>query len=408
MSQEAIEARIRQLTESWRKGYSLPQAFYLSPEIYQHDLERMLLRHWICAGHESSIPAPGDYFLFEMDRESVIIMRGHDGIVRALMNVCRHRGSRICSRESGHASSGVIACPYHAWVYKTDGSLHGARMMPAGFDKSAHSLAQIELRIIAGLIFINFSKDPLGLDAVTETIDSSLKVYGWDRAKVIHQERYLIDANWKLCIENQMECYHCAPSHRDYSRLHSQAKPGVDEFTDRMLARTGGFGLDIPIQDHWALEAREGQEAGYCRRYALSGTAVTASEDGAPVAPVMGDFPDYDGGTTFVYVGPLCFFLAYTDYGAIFRFIPKRHDQTELIVTWLVDSKAREGVDFDRDKVTWLWRITSASDKKIIEDNQLGVSSRFYQPGPYAFPIEASSHRFVEWYLHDVNGHGDR
>ena len=65
-------------------------------------------------------------------------------------------------------------------------------------------------------------------------------------------------------------------------------------------------------------------------------------------------------------------------------------------------------MDVDRDKVTWLWRITSASDKKIIEDNQLGLSSRFYQPGPYSFPIEASTHRFVEWYLHDVNGPGDR
>ena len=81
------------------------------------------MRHWICVGHESSIRSPGDYFLFEMDRESVIVVRGQDNVVRALINVCRHRGSRICSEPSGHAKSGLLVCPYHAWVHTTDGRL---------------------------------------------------------------------------------------------------------------------------------------------------------------------------------------------------------------------------------------------------------------------------------------------
>ncbi len=393
---------VHDLLERQPPGQSLLQSFYTSPEIYRLDVERMLMRHWICVGHESVIRSPGDYFLFEMDRESVIIVRGQDNVVRALINVCRHRGSRICSEPSGHAKGGLLVCPYHAWVYTTEGRLRNARMMPDGFDVAAHGLKTLPLRSIEGLIFVSFADPPLGLDHVEETVRSSLGAYGWGTAKVIHQETYSVDANWKLAVENQMECYHCAPSHPDYTRLHSQARPGASELTAAMETRTIGQGIRIAQRDQWALQARPNQEADYCARYAMWGDAVTASQDGGPVAPVMGRFTAYDGGTTFVYAGPVCFFLAYTDYGAIFRYTPRSVGETDLHVTWLVGEDAREGVDYDVERVTWLWRVTAGADKKIIEHNQLGVASRFYRPGPYAAPIENSSRRFVEWVLHDI------
>jgi phenylpropionate dioxygenase-like ring-hydroxylating dioxygenase large terminal subunit len=384
------------------EGCSLLQPFYLSPDIYALDLERMLMRHWLCVGHESAIPRPGDYFVFEIDRESVIIVRGKDGVIRALMNVCRHRGSRICSEKSGHAKSGLFVCPYHAWVFTTEGQLRNARMMPDDFDAAAYSLKQLPLKTVEGLIFITFAKTPLGLEQVEETIRSSLGRYGWGSSKVIHQQSYTLLANWKLAIENQMECYHCAPSHPDYTRLHSQARPGVKQLTCNMMARTEAQGIRIPVRDQWALKARAGQEADYCARYAMWTDVVTGSEDGRPVAPLMGDFTEYDGGTTFVYAGPVNFFIAYTDHGAIFRYTAKSVSETELHVTWLVRDDAREGMDYDRDKVTWLWRVTCEADKRIIEQNQLGTSSRYYEPGPYALPIEDSTRRFTEWYLHDL------
>jgi len=386
-----------------RPGHSLPQAYYVSPEIYQRDIERMLMRHWICVGHASAIPEAGDYFTYELDRESVIIIRGRDGVIRALMNVCRHRGSRICYDTAGHAKGGLLICPYHAWVFTAEGALRNARMMPADFDVDAHGLRQIHLRVIEGLLFITFAEEPLGLDQVTETISTSLGVYGWGTAKVIHQQSYILDANWKLAVENQMECYHCAPSHPDYTRLHSQARPGVDDMTAAMQSRTAAQGIRIPSRDQWALQAQPGQEADYCARYAMWEGIQTGSEDGASVAPLMGQFTAFDGGTTFVYAGPVTFFIAYSDYGAIFRFTPRSVMKTELHVTWLVNETAVAGRDFDIDKVTWLWRVTNDADKQIIEQNQLGVASRFYQPGPYALPIENSTKRFTEWYLHEID-----
>ena len=93
-------------------GYSLARDLYVSEAAFAHDIARIFRRHWLLAGHASSAPNPGDYFLFEMAQDSIIVMRGRDGELRAFANVCRHRGSRLCSKAEGHAS--VLVCPYHA------------------------------------------------------------------------------------------------------------------------------------------------------------------------------------------------------------------------------------------------------------------------------------------------------
>ena len=383
-------------------AHSLMQPFYLSHEIYQRDVANMLMEHWHCVGHVSMIATPGEWFTYELDRESVIIVRGHDNVVRGLANVCTHRGSRLCYERSGRAKSDVLVCPYHAWVFKLDGSLRNARMMPDDFDKDGHRLKKVPLHVIEGLIFVTFAEKPLDISAVEETITSSLGVHGWASAKVATQKSYTVYANWKLALENQMECYHCAPSHPDYTRLHSQARPGADDLTCAMENRAAAQGVRIPARDQWALQAKFGAEADYCRRYAMWEGILTGSEDGQPVAPLMGQLKEYDGGMTLVYAGPVSFFIAYNDYGAIFRYAPKSVGETEMHVTWLVRGDAVEGRDYDVDKLTWVWRITSEADKLIVEQNQLGVQSRYYRPGPYALPIESSTLRFIEWYLNDI------
>lgn len=398
---ELLDA-VRELAAKQPYGHSLIQDFYLSQEIYRLDIERMMFKHWLCVGHESSIKEKGQYFVYDIDKESVIIARGRDGIVRAFMNVCRHRGSRVCYEREGHSKSGLLICPYHAWTFTTEGTLRNAREMPADFDKEGHGLKSVRLAIIEGVIFITLSDAPLSLNQLTDTMTHALEPYGWKDGKVIQQTTYKLKANWKLAIENQMECYHCAPAHPDYTRLHSQARPGVAELTEAMQQRTRDQGIHITSRDQWALKAIPGEEADYRVRYAMWEGIVTGSEDGQSVAPPMGRFTQFDGGVTFVYAGPTSFFLAYTDYGAMFHFVPMSADGTELRVTWIVRSDAEEGKDYDVDKVTWLWRVTNDADKLIIEKTQQGVASRAYQPGPLALPIEESTRRFDEWYLRDL------
>jgi phenylpropionate dioxygenase-like ring-hydroxylating dioxygenase large terminal subunit len=401
MTASAVDGRIAGLVAAQPQGRPLAQTFYSDAEIFQRDLDRMLLRRWLCAGHVSSVPNIGDFFLLEIAAESAIVIRGEDGELRALVNVCRHRGSRVCREHSGNTR--VLICPYHAWTYGIDGRLRAARHMTEPFDKSEHGLKELPLRVIEGLIFVSFAENPLGLSKVEEALRRGYGPHGWAEAKVAHREIYPIEANWKLAVENYVECYHCAPSHPEYARLHANEQPSakVAELNAKMDRRTAALGLAIPNLDHWALAAAEDEEATYCVRYAMRGDAVTGSAGGKPVAPLMGGFKDYDGGTTFIHVGPASFFLAYSDHGLIYRFIPQTVQRSQMEVIWLVRHDAREGIDYDLEKLTWLWKVTSEADKRIIEDNQRGVNSRYYAPGPLSI-METQERRFIEWYLHEI------
>jgi phenylpropionate dioxygenase-like ring-hydroxylating dioxygenase large terminal subunit len=395
--------RIAQAIAAHRPGYALSAPFYCDPAFFERELQRLLWRHWQCVGHRSQLREPGDFFTVDICAESLIIVCGHDSQVRALLNVCRHRGSRVCSERSGHARGGVFVCPYHAWSYNLDGSLRAARQMPPGFDRSAHGLKAVHARVIEGLIFVSFAERPLGLEHVEAVLGGSARIYGWADAKVAHRETYPVDANWKLAVENYMECYHCGPAHEEYSRFHLYARPAAlnREADARVRTRAQALGVAIQEVDYWGLNARPGQEAADSTRSALADGAVSGSEDGRPLAPLMGQFPEFDGGVTFFDVGLTSNFLAYPDHGLIYRFVPRSVSHTDMEVIWLVRGNAQAGVDYDLERLTWLWKVTSVADKRIIELNQQGITSRYYEPGPYS-PMEQHTARLVEWILAEL------
>jgi Rieske 2Fe-2S family protein len=139
-----------------------------------------------------------------------------------------------------------------------------------------------------------------------------------------------------------------------------------------------------------------------CFHDALHPEYVTGSVDGAALAPLMGDFSDYSGGVTLFDVGPSSFFLAYPDYGVLFMFIPKGPQETDLEINWLVADDAVEGEDYDLDRLIELWDLTSREDKRIIEQTQEGVNSRYYRPGPCGV-METTPRAFIEWYLGQIS-----
>src|ERR1700738_2248469 len=161
MDSADLSKRIRSHTP----GHALARDFYTDPAIFERDMECMLLRHWFCAGHVSSIPRAGDYLVVDLGPESVIIVRSSGGEVRALLNVCRHRGSRLCGGRTGKAQSARLTCPYHAWTYDLNGNLLVARQMPDSFRPAAVSLKALPVRLMEGLIFTTFAKEPLDLGA---------------------------------------------------------------------------------------------------------------------------------------------------------------------------------------------------------------------------------------------------
>jgi phenylpropionate dioxygenase-like ring-hydroxylating dioxygenase large terminal subunit len=395
-----VAERVSEIVRRQPKAHSLHQTLYNSSQAFRHDMERIFFRHWILAGHESSAPKPGDWFVHEMAQESIIVVRGKDGTLRAFVNVCRHRGSRICNAASGHAT--VLVCPYHAWSYDLDGSLRGARYMPADFDKSKHGLKPVHLELVEGLVFISLAETPLSFETARAAISGTYGAYGWGSAKVAHRETYVVEANWKLAVENYLECYHCTPAHPEYSKLHALEQPldRIAGLNAAMEARSLALGVDVATIDH-RVASETGEAAIFTFRYALYEGVKTGAMNGEPVAPLMGKFSDYDGGVTSTHFLPSSFFIAYPDHGVFYRFMPLTPSSSALELVWLVSRDAREGVDYDLEKLTWLWRVTTQADKRITEDAQKGVNSRFYEPGPYA-PVEQNAIAWIAWYLEEI------
>lgn len=398
-------ADIAALIASRQPGHGLPQAFYKDPAIYARDIERVFMPSWIYACHASELPAVGDFRLLELGSESVIVVRSSADGFTALVNVCRHRGSRVCLEASGNKSRFV--CPYHAWAYELDGKLAHARHMPEDFDRGAYGLKTIQLRELHGLLFVNFTcgTDEVlaGFDAVAAAMDPCLAPYDLAHAKVARRETYRIAANWKLAVENYTECYHCAPAHPEYSVAHSLKDPGARE-TEGMqavMARADACGLSSErINRVYDTAVASGADYAY-ERYPLLKGHVTGSRDGAPVAPLMGSIIDYDGGTTDLQIGPVTFGLAYCDHVVLYRFTPRGVNACDCDITWLVRGDAVAGRDYDPDALTWLWDVTTQADKRIIENNQHGVDSAYYRPGPYS-AMEAFTDRFISWYLDTI------
>lgn len=393
--------QISALIETQSEYRALDQAFYKDEDIYQRDISEIYLKSWLYAGHISEIPKVGDWFLFELAGESVIIIRSSENEINALLNVCRHRGSRICLEQKG--CNKILVCPYHAWGYGLDGKLRGAAHMDDDFDKTDIALKKIHLQVLEGLIHINFAEQPASFEPVRNGLTECLRPYRLDKAKVAHRETYPINANWKLSVENYTECYHCLPSHPEYSRGHSLAKPEARsaELMDQVMQRAKACGLSEKSLSRYYLDAEGfGADYGY-ERYPMWRDHITGSDDGKPVAPLMGDIKDYDGGTTDFQIGPVCFALAYCDYVVIYRFTPVSKDHSECDITWLINGDAVEGKDYHKDRVKWLWDITTVADKRIIESNAKGVNSRFYQPGPLS-KMEEFTWKFMSWYLDSI------
>jgi Rieske 2Fe-2S family protein len=274
----------------------------------------------------------------------------------------------------------------------------------AGFNPHDYGLKRMRLIQYEGLIFINCDPEAPDFLPALDSIATTLKPYDLSSARVAHRQIYQVDANWKLALENYLECYHCATSHRAYAKLHTLQD--LDErvadlnqaMWDRSEAQTGIKGISAETYESYSHEKVFGTSV-YSNRYALYEGFLTGSEGGKPVAPLMGKFKDYDGGCGDLQIGINSFMLNYPDHCVLYRFTPKGLTATDMEIVWFVRGDAKEGVDYDKDSLTWLWHHTTLEDEHIILRNSEGVNSRFFEPGPYHPEFERCCMDFVDWYL---------
>lgn len=392
---------IRELIACQRPGWSLEQRFYTDPEIYKLEIDQIIMRNWIFAGHQSQVAEPGDFKVFNVAGESAIIVRGQDKTIRAFANVCRHRGSLVCLEQSGNVRK--FECPYHAWVYSTEGKLVGARDMGADFDKEKHGLHPVSIDVMNGLMFVSFCDDPPSLEFAKRDLAEPMAMFDFQNLKVAATKTYPIAANWKLSVENYQECYHCAPAHAEYAKMHTLMLDDkkIERVQNHMLEKMPACGLKKINYDFTDTEAPAGQQG-----YAYSRTAMfegykSGSRDGEPLAPLLGSLSDYDGGASDFTIGPLSFFLAYSDHVVGYVFTPVDQTHCKCEIYWMVRNDAVEGKDYDPEELVWLWDVTTYADEEIIVNNWKGVQSRYYRPGPFS-GMERLESRWVNWVLHEL------
>jgi phenylpropionate dioxygenase-like ring-hydroxylating dioxygenase large terminal subunit len=400
------KALMGELMAQTREGFSLPQGFYTRDEVFAADIDAIVTRKWLVAGHVAQIPNKGDYFVFKVGGEQILVLRENADSVRAFYNVCRHRGSTLCAAESGNAR--VLVCPYHAWSFGLDGALMSARLMPEDFNKAENGLHPCHVRVFHGLIFICMSEDePEDFDATFADLDPVLDYHGFDEARIAHAASYPTAANWKLVVENFLECYHCVPAHPEFVSMHppdallavgAGPSSGPSEAVERYA----------PVLEAWKEQAEalgrpvytidEGPETSHMRmmiQRTIREGFLTETQDGQPAAPLMGKRQDWDMGRMHITFSPFSHVVAGSDFAMIFRFTPRSAMQTDVDVIWLVDGKA-ETVDIE--KMTWGWHSTTLQDKTITEANQQGILSSRYQPGRYSTQ-ERGLITFQQWYL---------
>jgi Rieske 2Fe-2S family protein len=385
--------RIRSLLDQRRPGHTLPQAFYGDPDIFAFDMAAIYGRSWIMAGFEIELPEPGCTLAFAIGRSPVVIVRGRDGALRAFHNSCRHRGAQICA--NGTAKRPRLVCPYHSWAYDLTGKLVHAARMAEDFDPGAHSLRPMPIRCVAGTIYVCLSDSPPDFDDFAARVAPMLEPHELGRARLACEMTLVEKANWKLVMENARECYHCAANHPELAVTFPIGRRALSQseqisVNQSFAARMAERGLPCgPEEGAW-------WQAG---RFSLNEGTRSMTMDGQPVVGrTIGRVGNGDVGSLRWALEPHSFAHALGDYVFMFSAMPTGPEETVVTAKWLVAGDAVEGVDYTLPKLTELWDRTNLQDRELAENNQRGVNSHGYTPGPYSEQAESLVLRFTDWY----------
>jgi Rieske 2Fe-2S family protein len=386
MNQENLQT----LLSRYQSGFSLEQPFYTSAEILSAEWEAIWKEHWIYAGNIAQLKKAGDYFLYKINQDEIIIIKGNNDDVHAHYNTCTHRGSAICLEQKGHAAK--LICPYHQWVFDKDGRLLNARMMPDDFCKEQYNLRSVAVEVVEGLIFISLAKEPPSFSTIRESLAPFVKTYNIKEAKIVCQKNYTLRANWKLVAENFRECYHCGGAHPEYCSAVIGAN--LREDTSELTKEKNKVWLEKGLATE-LIEVTPGTTT-YAVRYPLRPGIESYSTDGKKVSIPMGHHQDHDAGVVGLVNYPNLWVDAVSDYMWTMRITPIDASTTDVEFCWLVDGKAEEGKDYDVKHLTDFWEITGEQDGRLCENNFKGIESSAYRPGPYA-AVEDQVVNFVDW-----------
>lgn len=394
-----ISDRVLRSLRERTPGMGLTRDFYADADIFSLDLEQIFYKDWLFVAHSAELPEAGSYLTLQIGAYPILLTRAADGLIRAFVNTCRHRGARVCPEASGKAAK--LVCPYHQWTYHLDGRLFAARQMGSGFDRSQLALKALHCETVAGYVFVCLAPDPADFGPTRWHLEPYLLPHRLAETRVAFQSTIVEEGNWKLVWENNRECYHCASNHPELARTY----PDTPTITS-----VSGAADDPRITEHW----RRCESAGLASEFRLSADgqmrtarmpllepALSYTMAGQPAVKrrLSDSIPnDLNIGALLLFHYPTSWNHFLGDHAISFRVLPLGPTHTELTTKWLVHRDAVEGVDYDVEELTRVWLATNEQDRRIVRENQIGMNCPSYEPGPLSSVSEDGVRQFIDWY----------
>jgi glycine betaine catabolism A len=350
------------------QSFTLPAAAYTSPDVFDWEKTNFFERTWVCVGRSVDLATPGDRKAIRVGSEGVLLVRDLSGRLRGFFNVCRHRGHELLE-EGACVSGAVIKCPYHAWVYSLDGSLKGAPHFGnrQDFERADYPLQPVDVAEWRGWLFVNPSGQGPSFAEHIGNLGDFIAPYECERLVSAVRHDYVVQANWKIIVENYHECYHCPQIHPELCQVTPPDSGG------NMIATGAWAGGTMELMDHAQTMSLTGESFGVPLR----------SLDARQLRQVLyfGYFPN-------LLISP------HPDYVMTHRIEPLAPSASRIECEWLFAPEALDTSGFDPSYASDFWDITNKQDWNACEAVQRGVSSRGYRQGPLA-PDEDEVYDFI-------------
>lgn len=350
---------------------TLDAKWYVDSGVFSAEQEKIFLRNWVAVGRSSQVAQPGDFFTAEIAGESLIVTRDKAAELHAFYNVCRHRGTRLCTQPDGTFNSS-IQCPYHAWTYGLDGALTAARNMDGtpGFDRSEYPLRRAHLAEFDGFLFAALHPAQ-PFETFIAPLRGRFKAWTAGDLRVGKRIDYMLECNWKLVFQNYSECYHCPVIHPQLEKL-SASDSGRNDLCDGPFL--GGYSTLRTLDTSLTTSGRSTRE---------------------PLPGVRGEECER---VYYYTIFPSLLLSLHPDYVMAHFVHPVSATETAVACEWYFDAAAMQSPGFDAADAVDFWDLTNRQDWRVNELTQLGISSRAYAPGPYS-QQEGLLHAFDRHYL---------
>jgi len=334
------------------ESFTMPARFYTSPEVYEAEKEAIFYRNWYYVCHQSQVKETGQFVTAQIHEQSVFVTRDREGELKAFYNVCAHRGHELVH---GSGKKNLIVCPYHAWSFDLDGSLKAARNSEniLNFNKCDFSLKPVRVEVFAGFVFVNLDESATPLAKQAPELEEEIRKYcpKIDDLTFAQRDTFNVKANWKVLIDNFLECYHCDPAHRDFVDL-------VDMETYRSTCNgiySSHVSDNVRTTDAAAFKFEKGDvDFGYCGWFLWPNLTIWA----------------YPGETNI----------------SILQMIPDGLGNTIEYQDWFTETdtptpQLKEAMDYQKD-------VLQPEDITLCESVQKGLQSKGYNQGRFVVDKE--------------------